>query len=249
MKPTTLTIVFGTLLVAAIAPSQVRADALASRFEVFEQRPMNGVRTLPGGPPHFGHNEVSTARQLPVLGPFDAYAGEFMADDFAVKSAAPVVTVRWWGSYLQTGITQVDRFLITFEQDVPRRPGDPDGFSHPGKPILSQIVYRDSPPPDRGIFTEMLVQDGPIPLHEPLYEYSANLAVPFKPQRNTVYWLKIVALGGFAGPLPVEGPTWGWHNRDYTQMDPFAPTAPAVDPGEHIAGAVPQRTEFEFRTF
>ena len=105
------------------------------------------------------------------------------------------MTVRWWGSYLQTGITQVDRFLISFEGDVPRRPGDPDDFSHPGKPILSQIVYRDSPPPDRGIFTEMLVQDGPVPRHEPLYEYSANLAVPFKPQRNTVYWLKVVALG------------------------------------------------------
>ena len=26
---------------------------------------------------------------------------------------------------------------------------------------------------------------------------------------------------------------WGWHNRDYTRMDPYAATPPAVVPGEH----------------
>ncbi|MDH4203739.1 MAG: GEVED domain-containing protein, partial [Phycisphaerae bacterium] len=26
---------------------------------------------------------------------------------------------------------------------------------------------------------------------------------------------------------------WGWHNRDYTQVDPYASTPPAVNPGEH----------------
>jgi len=31
---------------------------------------------------------------------------------------------------------------------------------------------------------------------------------------------------------------WGWHNRDYTIMDPFASVPPMVDPGEHMAGMV-----------
>jgi hypothetical protein len=31
---------------------------------------------------------------------------------------------------------------------------------------------------------------------------------------------------------------WGWHNRDYTKMDPYASTPPAVNPGEHIQGVL-----------
>jgi len=31
---------------------------------------------------------------------------------------------------------------------------------------------------------------------------------------------------------------WGWHNRDYTQMDPFASVKPNVDPGEGVIGTV-----------
>ncbi|MCK5174662.1 MAG: hypothetical protein KAR47_14810, partial [Planctomycetes bacterium] len=33
-------------------------------------------------------------------------------------------------------------------------------------------------------------------------------------------------------------PRWGWHNRDYTKMDPYASAPPAVVPGEHLAGIV-----------
>ncbi|MBL7215623.1 MAG: DNRLRE domain-containing protein [Phycisphaerae bacterium] len=35
---------------------------------------------------------------------------------------------------------------------------------------------------------------------------------------------------------------WGWHNRDYTRMDPYASTPPAVQPGEHLAGTLPDGT-------
>ena len=58
-----------------------------------------------------------------------------------------------------------------------------------------------------------------------------------------MYWLKIVALvdlppGIIVDPNqpPTFVPRWGWHNRDYTIMDPLASTAPAVVPGEHIDG-------------
>jgi hypothetical protein len=32
---------------------------------------------------------------------------------------------------------------------------------------------------------------------------------------------------------------WGWHNRDYTVMNPYASTPPAVSPGEHDQGPLP----------
>ena len=35
---------------------------------------------------------------------------------------------------------------------------------------------------------------------------------------------------------------WGWHNRDYTKMDPYASVPPAVVPGEHIQGVLPDGT-------
>ena len=65
-----------------------------------------------------------------------------------------------------------------------------------------------------------------------------------------MYWLKIVALvdvpPGCPFPDPDQPPTfvprWGWHNRDYTIMDPLASTPPAVVPGEHIDGFLPVRS-------
>ena len=39
-------------------------------------------------------------------------------------------------------------------------------------------------------------------------------------------------------PPPTFAPRWGWHNRDYTIMDPLASTAPAVVPGEFLSGTI-----------
>jgi hypothetical protein len=37
-----------------------------------------------------------------------------------------------------------------------------------------------------------------------------------------------------------DGPIqWGWHNRDWTLLDPLASSAPAVTPGEALVGFVP----------
>jgi hypothetical protein len=171
-----------------------------------------------------------------------------MADDFADKFSSPVVHVRWWGSYLNnfTQNLPVDKFLISFERDVPAGPNNP--FSHPGGPILNQIVKRGPLASGSGTFTEKAISPGGPPLAETLYEYNAelNLGKEFFQNPDQVYWLKIVALvdvpQNFPNFDPANPPTfvprWGWHNRDYTVMNSLASTAPAVLPGEHIDGFI-----------
>lgn len=207
----------------------VFADPLPGEVLVFDQRPM--VATNIFGPTYYGHDEPSTAVQLPLGAPFDGYAGRFMADDFAVTSANPIVHVRWWGSYAQNDTDGgVQKFFVAFERDIPAGPNVP--FSRPGEAILSQIIRRGPLSPTSGTFSEKLIHPGGPPLNENLYEYNAELAFPFAPTPNTVYWLKLVAL---TEPGPNDAPkfNWGWHNRDYTIKDALAPTAPAVNPGEH----------------
>jgi PEP-CTERM motif-containing protein len=169
-----------------------------------------------------------------------------MADDFADKFNSPVVHVKWWGSYLNNFVSPafpIDKFLISFESDVPAGPNNP--FSRPGTPLLNQIVRRGPISPGSGTFTERPVSGGGPPLGETLYEYNAELHLDkaFFEKENTVYWLKVVALvdlppGIIIDPNqpPTFVPRWGWHNRDYTIMDGLASTAPAVVPGEHIDG-------------
>jgi hypothetical protein len=65
---------------------------------------------------------------------------------------------------------------------------------------------------------------------EHLYQYNAELTVPFQEQANTVYWLKIVALEDPSVQAPVK---WGWHNRDWGITDTLA--AP-ISPGERDEG-------------
>jgi hypothetical protein len=126
----------------------------------------------------------------------------------------------------------VPAFLISFETDVPRIAGGP--ASHPGVPLLTQVVTAGALVPASGHFTEAAVGDS---ADGPIYKYNAELLAPFHEVANTVYWLKIVALQDASGPF-----TWGWHNRDYTIPDPLASTPPAVSPGEFMTpgpGGVP----------
>ncbi len=121
-------------------------------------------------------------------------------------------------------------------------------------------------PLNPGEFTETFFSSGGPPCNEALWEYEALLMNPFPQDPNTVYWLKIVALYdigtdiqelldaiGLAGYDLCEFlhltyseqmgiydflalTRWGWHNRDYTIMDPYASKASdlAVGPGEHV---------------
>lgn len=244
------------LAVGALAsPQQASADPLPGRDLLkFTQKPMiataipdnNGAVGI-----YQGHDELSTAygfTQQPGAIP-PVYQGKFMADDFADNLTSPVVHVKWWGSYKNDYIDPqmpVNKFLISFESDVPQGPNTP--FSHPGSPLLNQVVTRGALAPGSGTFTEKVIR-GPDPLlNESLYEYNAelHLNLDFPEKKDTVYWLKIVAmvdvLPGFqfppgnpnASPIPVT--QWGWHNRDYTLQDPLA--SPNVAPGETIVGQV-----------
>src|SRR4029079_5249120 len=122
--------------------------------------------------------ELSTA--IPVDGQ-NFYSGTFMADDIADEFNSPVVHVRSWGSYLNNTLPAngagVQRFLISFENDVPVGPNNP--FSHPGAERFNQVVARGPLAPGSGTFTQTLVPTpviaGGIPPSEALFEYNAEL--------------------------------------------------------------------------
>jgi hypothetical protein len=75
---------------------------------------------------------------------------------------------------------------------------------------------------------------GPL---EALYEYNGelNLGKEFPEHPDTVYWLKIVAL---VDPLRDGNVQWGWHDRDWSILDPLASSPPAVVPGEGVIGTI-----------
>src|SRR3954462_4115510 len=73
------------------------ADPLPGESLLFSQPPM--VQTNIFGQVYFGHDEFSTAARQPVGAPFDVYAGPFMADDFALKSAQAITHLKVWGSF------------------------------------------------------------------------------------------------------------------------------------------------------
>lgn len=250
------TLLCSVALLTAIV-SQANADPLPGRDLLkFSQQPMiatpiqdtTGVTTTYGG-----HDELSTAYGFgnAASPPLD-YSGRFMADDFADKLSSPILHVKWWGSYHNDFINPqmpVNKFLISFESDVPAGPAP--SFSHPGQPLLNQVVTLGALAPGSGTYTEKLIR-GPDPVvNESLYEYNAELHLgkDFPELKDTVYWLKIVAMvdvpGGIIFP-PNQPPSfatqWGWHNRDYTLQNvdqnniPLA--SPNVLPGEQIVGVV-----------
>ena len=199
------------------------ADPLPGEVLKFEQLPLNnGLPPSVGGAPYLGHDEFSTAYPDAV----GTYSGNYVADDFADNFSTPVVHVQWWGSYLPNGLPPggVQQFLISFESDVPAVAG---AVSHPGSPLLNQIVTVTNGTLNAGSgnFTETLI-NGNAPEH--LFQYNAELKSPFAEVKDTVYWLKIVAL---VNPATQGTLQWGWHNRDYAIQDTLA--SPAItNPGE-----------------
>ncbi len=228
---------FGCLMVAVVVvagASLAHGDPLPGRDVLkFSQRPMDATKV--DGLVYWGHDEFSTIYGDNTTGLYGnalgTGPGHFMADDFADNFDSPVVHVKWWGSYMSPDVG-VRRFLVSFETDVPADPAIPGSFSYPGTPILNQVV--EGVPlggltPASGTFTEKLISPGGPPLGEALYEYNAELKVPFNQQADTVYWLKIVAMVD-----TTSGIEWGWHNRDYTAPNPLASPVPV--PGEYNDG-------------
>ena len=213
----------------------VLADPLPGEVLKFQQLPLNnGGPPSTGGAPFPGHDEWSTAN---LVNGTTAYQGVYMADDFADKFNTPVVHVRWWGSYQNNEFgSGVKKFLISFESDVPAG-ADPNPsitWSHPGAPLLTEVVNLGPLAPASSTFTETPVATpgaavGLPPPPEALFQYNAELDCPFPQQPDTVYWLKIVAL---VNPQQDGAINWGWHDRDWGIFDPLASTAPSVIPGE-----------------
>jgi hypothetical protein len=236
-RTTVLLIVCGFALLSA---TQVLADPLPLRDQLkFSQQPMvNTPIPNPNGTVgiYHGHDELSTLySQVPIGTPFRDYSGIAMADDFADAFSSPVLHVKWWGSYMNNTLNAnnaVNKFLIAFESDIPANQNPVGPFSTPGQVLSSQIVNAGPLSPGSGTFTEKLIQSVPAP-GEDIYEYNAELHLgkEFFQQPETVYWLKIAALVDVVpGTTPVQ---WGWHNRDYTVIDPLAAAVtPPVLPGE-----------------
>jgi hypothetical protein len=237
------------VLITCLAADSI-ADPLPGRDLLkFSQKPMinTPVIDVNGVPNTYnGHDELSTAYGG-VIAPL--YDGRFMADDFADKLSSPVVHVKWWGSYLNFNPQMpVNKFLISFESDAPQTAANQ--FSHPDKPLLNQVVVRNPLSPGSGTFTEKQLP-GTTSIDGPIFEYNAELHLgkDFPEMKDTVYWLKIVAMvddipgvtfdhyNPQNSPFPVT--QWGWHNRDYTVQDTYASTGLSSPPGgELIAGLV-----------
>ena len=241
---------FAVSIALVATPSQ--ADPLPGRDLLkFSQQPMINTTVLNSDGTqgtYQGHDELSTAYGFMTAPPsqIPVYQGRFMADDFADNLSSPIVHVKWWGSYFKDLINPnlpVDKFLISFEADVPVDATNP--FSHPGQPLLNQVVFRNPLAPGSGTFTEKVIR-GPDPiLGESVYEYNAELHLgkEFPEKADTVYWLKIVAMVDVPPTIqfdpynPPQGVTqWGWHNRDYSIQNPLA--SPNVSPGENLQGPI-----------
>lgn len=217
------------MLVLALLAPMALGDPLPDEIAKFQQLPM--IATPINGAVYFGHDEISMATATPTAPQFFV-GNNWMADDFADYTKGQVVHVQWWGSYLRGQAGTVPGFLIEFLSD---KPAEPTGlFSRPDQLLSAQIVTVAAGVPlssGSGTFTESPVSGGSTV--EPVYMYNAELRNPFPQEPNTVYWLKIVALTGN------QDTVWGWHNRDYTIMDPLAVKPPDLIPGESIVGTIP----------
>jgi hypothetical protein len=232
-------IILSTVVLLATVCGRLFADPLPGEVLKFQQLPLNNGIYPPTGQPTGGaafpgHDELSTAFLNNPTN--NDYRGIFAADDFSDNYSTPVVHIRWWGSYDQNANlstipngpnNDVQKFLISFESDTIGGPAS-NPFSQPGTPLLTQEVTLGALAPGSGTFTETLVNSS---VAEHLYQYNAELALPFNEQANTVYWLKIVALEDPSVQAPVK---WGWHNRDWGIQDTLA--SPLVSPGEKNLG-------------
>jgi hypothetical protein len=190
------------------------AQPLPDEQPKFSQLPLYDLTI--GTTTYWGHDEgitIANSTNAP-----NTYTGPFVADDFGDAVSQPVTNVEWWGL---SGIVKVPnpnpQVLITFFSNATGElPGNAGTFSEPGTVLLSEIVNYGLISPQSGTYTKSLLSDaGP----EPLYDYDAELEAPFPEQADTTYWLSIVGLSNVAQDMPTG---LGWHDRDWTQEDPYA---------------------------
>ncbi len=113
-----------------------------------------------------------------------------VADDWRCLDGRPVTDVHWWGSYLTGDTVGLSGFEISIHADVPADALHP---SHPGDLLYFTILNRQQ-------FQEQFYfADG-----ETVFQYNADLPVPFPQQQGQIYWLDIIGLVD-------NSTTWGWH--------------------------------------
>jgi len=151
--------------------------------------------------------------------------GPIVADDYLSLDDAPVVALRWWGSYVtSTGEPPPDYqpppgfavpFHVSFYSDVPAGVDPNMPWSHPGKLLLEQTVRAQE---------ELW---GTVPDPEVVFVYNAKLQVPFQQGRYhdpagqpTIFWIGIDRL---------DREDWGWHEAVTMNLDD-AVTGPHLGP-------------------
>ena len=170
-----------------------------------------------------------------------------IADDFR-SDGRPILTVRWWGSYLDpiyepqdidgTLITVEDTFVLSFFEDIPFAPPDIP-FSRPGDLLGTYVAPVMAV---RILPTPMVGWDG----HR-IWEYEVNLQdthldhgipglsdpISFNENEGIIYWLSITASNGhelIINPTgewtfevnsdpPLDNHWWGWHTSPNTFND------------------------------
>jgi hypothetical protein len=219
--------VFVALIVAGLAigalAKSAGADPLPNEAPKFYQPPLDQLSI--GSVTYYGQNDNSTGTNS--VGSPNVYTGTFMADDFSDSVSQPVAHISFWGAYPFTH-AQVPKpqYVISFLSNaVGELPDDAGTFSEPGTPLSTQIVSNGTITPQSGTYTQTLL-DGNAP--EPLYMYNAELAYPFPEQAGTTYWVEIAVLSNVAQGAPAG---WGWHDRDWTQQDPYADPAETAQTG------------------
>lgn len=130
------------------------------------------------------------------------------ADDFMCYDPAPIVAVRWWGSYSETSPrTEQPGFWKQMDISFHFSDGGQHPYSLPLNPYISlQTVLAQE------IWSGIYDAAG-----EPVYEYNAYLVEPFNQEPGTEYFIDI--------DDPIEQ-TWGWHQAQYQQMDFHAMQTP-----------------------
>jgi hypothetical protein len=182
--------------------------------------------------------EVTKWSQMPNMGTFGySFSSETAkpsqsADDFLCVDGAPVVAVRWWGSFYQpvdvahfypnsdnwldpTTPTDVPYpmlagFNISFYADIPAGTDPLMPWSHPGDVLYQKAISIQSI--SQKLYGSVMHTGG---REQNVWEYYATLAVPpeigFEQLEGYIYWVSIQAIHG---DPEVQ---WGWQEADYTE--------------------------------
>ncbi|MCJ7655918.1 MAG: PEP-CTERM sorting domain-containing protein [Dehalococcoidia bacterium] len=144
------------------------------------------------------------------------------ADDFICNDPAPIVAVRWWGSYIgeTTPRDEQSGFWKSMDISFHLSDGNDHPLSLPVNPYLS--------------LQTVLAQEtfwGEDAQGELVYEYNASLPQPFYQELGVEYFIDI--------DDPLEG-NWGWHTAESQNLDYSASQSPnhigpwAHDPDAYV---------------